>query len=134
MYYLDEVFFIQHPFFRNQEKQGRGWLFAILRRVKSVYHAALALSERLILSSSSSHSSDIARGIIKLRGPGSHYDIAIQQMQVMINDANASKRRGILLHNIEILMSILQLQSIEARKQRYNCYKHDANMLNTSDS
>jgi hypothetical protein len=46
MNYLDEVFYIQYLFFHCQKKQGRSWLFAILRRVKSAYHAALALSER----------------------------------------------------------------------------------------
>jgi hypothetical protein len=35
IHYLDRTFCIQ----------GRGWLFSILRRVKSAYHAALALSE-----------------------------------------------------------------------------------------
>lgn len=117
MYYLDEVFFIQHPFFYCQKKQGRGWLFAILRQVKSVYHAALALSEHQILSSSSSQSSDIASGLTKLRAPNYHYDIAIQQTQVMINDSDASKRRGVLIHNIEILMSIMQLLFIDVGKQ-----------------
>jgi hypothetical protein len=117
MYYLDEVFYIQYPFFHCQKKQGRGWLFAILRRVKSVYHAALALSERQILSSSSSRNSDIASSLIQLRAQNSHYDIAVQQMQVMINDTDASKSRGILLHNIEILMSMLQLFFFEVGKQ-----------------
>lgn len=117
MYYLDEVFYIQYPFFHCQKKQGRGWLFAILRRVKSVYHAALALSERQMLSSSSSRNSDIASSLIQLRAQNSHYDIASQQVEVMINDSDASKSRGILLHNIEILMSMLQLLFFEVSKQ-----------------
>jgi hypothetical protein len=117
MYYLDEVFYIQYPFFHCQKKQGRGWLFAILRRVKSVYHAALALSERQRLSSSSSPNSDIAISLIQLRTQNSHYDIAIQEMQVMINDSHTSKGSGSLLHSIEILMSILQLLFFEVGKQ-----------------
>ncbi|KAJ5124457.1 uncharacterized protein N7515_008282 [Penicillium bovifimosum] len=115
MYYLDEVFYIQYPFFHSQKKQGRGWLFAILRRVKSAYHAALALSERQMLSGSSSRNGDIASSLIQLRNPNSHYDIAIQELQTVVNDPNASKGRGLLLHSIEILMSILQLLFFEAR-------------------
>ncbi|KAJ5834669.1 C6 transcription factor [Penicillium robsamsonii] len=117
MYYLDEVFYIQYPFFHCQKKQGRGWLFAILRRVKSTYHAALALSERQLLSSSSPQNSDIASSLIQLRAQNSHYDKAIQEMQVMINDQNASKGRDLLLGSIEVLMSILQLLFFEVGKQ-----------------
>ncbi|KAJ5257139.1 hypothetical protein N7478_013243 [Penicillium angulare] len=113
MYYLDEVFYIQYPFFHCQRKQGRGWLFAILRRVKSVYHAALALSERQRLSSSPSRNSDIASSLIQLRSPNSHYDIAIRKVQAMINYSNTSKGRDLLLDSIEILMSILQLLFFE---------------------
>ncbi|KAJ5550501.1 hypothetical protein N7535_001557 [Penicillium sp. DV-2018c] len=113
MYYLDEVFYIQYPFFHSQKKQGRGWLFAILRRVKSAYHAALALSERQILSSSTPQNRDIASSLIQLRAQNSHYDIAIQELQTVINDPNASTGRGLLLHSIEILMSILQLLFFE---------------------
>ena len=47
----------------------------------------------------------------------------------MINDADASKRRGILLRNIKILMSILQLLTIEVGKYGYNCKRHNANIL-----
>ncbi|CAI7588699.1 unnamed protein product [Penicillium pancosmium] len=117
MYYLDEVFYIQYPFFHCQKKQGRGWLFAILRRVKSVYHAALALSERQRLSSSSSQNSDIAISLFQLRTQNSHYSIAIQEMQVMINDSHTSKGSGLLRHSIEVLMSILQLLFFEVGMQ-----------------
>ena len=117
MYYLDEVFYIQHPFFHCQKKQSRGWLFTILRRVKSAYHAALALSERQLLSSSSSRNSEIGSSLMQLRTQNSHYDIAIQEMQLMINDSNASKGHDLLLNSIEILMSILQLLFFEVGKQ-----------------
>lgn len=113
MYYLDEVFYIQYPFFNSQKKQPRGWLFAILRRVKSAYHAALALSEHQLLLSSSSRNSDIASSLIQLRTQNSHYDVAIQEMQVMINDPDASQGRGLLLHSIEVLMALLQLLFFE---------------------
>jgi hypothetical protein len=45
MHYLDHVFYIQFPFYNSTPTNaGRGWLFQLLMRDKSVYHAALALS------------------------------------------------------------------------------------------
>jgi hypothetical protein len=45
MHYLDHVFHLQYPFYDSSDPKGRGWLFSILRRAKSAYHAVLALSE-----------------------------------------------------------------------------------------
>jgi hypothetical protein len=104
MEYWDQVFYIQYPFYYSSNRQGRGWLFSILRRVKSAYHAALALTEIYELStlprqSGLNSSSDC------LRAKGRHYDLALQEMQLNL----ARSHTWSLSHNIETLTCILQL-------------------------
>ena len=50
MRYLDEVFYIQYPFYNFPNKRSRGWLFSSIRCTRSVYYATLALSQRYIQS------------------------------------------------------------------------------------
>lgn len=114
MYYLDRVFYVQYPFHDSQNRQGRGWLFTILRRVKSVYHAALALSERHLLSKTS-RNNDIASSLVQLRTQNGHYDLGIRETQTMVDDCNTSNRRAHLIPSLEILTSLLQLLFCEVR-------------------
>jgi len=114
MYYLDQVFYVQYPFYHSQNRQGRGWLFSILRRVKSAYHAALALSERHLLSTPS-RNNDITTSLVQLRTQNGHYDLAIQETQNMVNGSYTSNGRARLNYSIEVLTSLLQLLFCEVR-------------------
>lgn len=105
MYYLDQVFYVQYPFYHSQDRQGRGWLFSILRRVKSAYHAALALSERHLLSTASQNN-DITTSLVHLRTQNGHYDLAIKETQIMVNESYTSNGHA---HLLAILTSLLQL-------------------------
>jgi hypothetical protein len=108
MHYLDQVFHVQYPFYLSQSGQGRGWLFSILKRVKSAYHATLAMSERH-LHATSAQSSDMTSRIVQLRTHNSNYDIAIQELEIMIKDISRSNRLGHLVPSLEVLMSLLQI-------------------------
>lgn len=114
MYYLDQVFYVQFPFYHLQNGQGRGWLFSILRSVKSAYHAALALSERQLLSMPA-QTSKITNSLIRLRTQNGHYDITTQEIQIMLNNSYTSKGRARFIHSLEILTSLLQLLFCEVR-------------------
>lgn len=114
MYYLDQVFYVQWPFYGLQNSQGRGWFFSILRNVKSAYHAALALGERQLLSIPA-QTGEITSSLIQLRTQNGHYDLAIQEMQIMVNDSYTSNGRARLIHSLEILTSLLQLLFCEVR-------------------
>ncbi len=114
MYYLDQVFYVQYPFYHSQNRQGRGWLFSILRRVKSAYHAALALSERHLLSTPS-RNNDITTSLVQLRTQNGHYNLAIQETQIMVNESYTSNGRARLIYSLEILTSLLQLLFCEVR-------------------
>jgi hypothetical protein len=84
MYYLDQVFHIQYPFYHSSHRRGRGWLFAILRQVKTAYHAALALSEHhqhSMLPQHSSISSSTNRSLVK----GKHYDLALEKCNLALH-------------------------------------------------
>lgn len=113
MYYLDQVFYVQYPFYDSQNRQGRGWLFSILQRVKPAYHAALALSERHLLSLRS-RTNDITNSLARLRDQNGHYDLAIQGTQIMVNDACTSSGHA-RLQGVEILTPLLQLLFGEVR-------------------
>ena len=108
MYYLDQVFYVQYPFYRSSNQHRRGWLFSILRRVKSAYHAALALSEyhqqskfpQQIKNSSSTSCP---------RAKGRHYDLALQEMQLNLSQSHTWNGTQSLIRNVETLTCILQL-------------------------
>jgi hypothetical protein len=104
MDYLDHVFYIQYPFYHLSTRQGRGWLFSILRRVKSVYHASLALSEY-------HHYSTVLRNIsiASLRANDRHYGLALREMQLSIAQSNTWSGTPGLIRTVETLTCILQL-------------------------
>ncbi len=109
MHYLDHVFHIYCPFYLLSNRQARGWLFSILKRVKSAYHAALALSE-MHLATSTQHNSSAAR--TRARG---HYDLALQELQVSLAQSSAWSGNLGLAHNVEVLTTILHLLFYEVR-------------------
>lgn len=109
MYYFDHVFYVHCPFYFPTNQRGRGWLFSILKRVKSAYHAALALSE-YHQSTLSQHSS-----AHHLRARGRHYDLALHEMQVSLSRSDTWSGNLGLGHDIEVLTSILLLLFYEVR-------------------
>ncbi|KAI1463061.1 fungal-specific transcription factor domain-containing protein [Daldinia caldariorum] len=119
MYYLDHVFHIYCPFYLLSHRQARGWLFSILKRVKSAYHAALGLSE-MHLATSTQHSSSP----VTIRA-GGHYELALQELQVSLARSSAWGGNLGLAHNVEVLTTILHLLFYEASHGgRYNWQMH----------
>lgn len=112
MHYLDRVFYVQFPFYHSRDRQGRGWLFSILKRVKPAYYATLALSQQDILSDQPQFG-DIATGLSRLRAKDGYYDLAVQGTEHMIESAYTWNGDNRLVHCIESLTSLLQLVSWE---------------------
>lgn len=108
MHYLDRVFYVQFPFYHSRDRQGRGWLFSILKRVKPAYFATLALSQRDILSEELQHG-DFGTGLTRLRTKDNYYDLAIRGTQHIIEKSYTWNGGNDLVHCIEGLTSILQL-------------------------
>ncbi|KAL8936304.1 MAG: hypothetical protein Q9216_004998 [Gyalolechia sp. 2 TL-2023] len=108
MYYLDHVFYIQLPFYHSPNSKGRGWLFSILRTVKSAYYAALALSERYLLSMPSQNNG-FGPKISSTCTQGGYYDLAVKETQILINEPYTSDRRGCLTRCLGVLTSLLQI-------------------------
>ncbi|GLA61274.1 hypothetical protein AtubIFM54640_001793 [Aspergillus tubingensis] len=108
MHYLDRVFYIQYPFYHTQDRQGRGWLLSLLRRIEPAYYASLALSELDLLSTSLPQSELPAR-LTQLRTKDSYYDLALQGMQCIMADSFSWNAQSQFTHNLEGLVSILQL-------------------------
>jgi hypothetical protein len=109
MYYFDHVFYVHCPFYFPTNQRGRGWLFSILKRFKSAYHAALALSEyhqSTLTQHNSSH---------PIRTRGGHYDLALQELQVSLARSSTWSENLGLAHNIQVLTSILHLLFYEVR-------------------
>lgn len=109
MYYFDQVFYMHCPFYFPSNRQGRGWLLSILKRVNSAYHAALALSE-YHYSTSMQHES-----AYPVRTRGGHYDLALQELQTSLARSSAWSGNLGLTHNVEVLTTILHLLFYEVR-------------------
>lgn len=75
MHYLDEVFYVQYPFYHACERQNRGWLFSILKRSPSAYHTSLALSEHHLLSTHAQNS-NIATSLARHHAKYSYNNLA----------------------------------------------------------
>ena len=109
MYYLDHVFYIYCPFYFPSNRQGRGWLFSILKRVKSAYHAALALSEYHYSTPTRHSSSYSARS---MRG---YYDLALGELQSSLVLSSTWTGNLGITYNIEVLTTIVHLLFYEVR-------------------
>ncbi|EAW20388.1 uncharacterized protein NFIA_100250 [Aspergillus fischeri NRRL 181] len=109
MYYFDHVFYMHCPFYFPSNRQGRGWLLSILKRVNSAYHAALALSE-YHHSTSTQHGS-----AYPVRTRGAYYDLALQELQTSLPRPSAWTGNRGLPHNIEVLTTILHLLFYDVR-------------------
>lgn len=114
MHYLDRVFYVQFPFYHSRDRQGRGWLFSILKRVKPAYFATLALSQRDLLSEQLQHS-DFGSALARLRAKNNYYDLAIRGTQHIIEKSYTWNGGNELANCIEGLTSIIQLLFWEVR-------------------
>lgn len=107
MHYLDHVFYVQFPFYNlTPTNAGRGWLFQLLMRDKSVYHAALALSHyhrRSILENV-----DVA---------DEHYIMALRGLQDTIGKSQTWSGTSGLINSVEALTCSLLLLFLEVRCQ-----------------
>ncbi len=108
MHYLDHVFYIQFPFYNSfPPNAGRGWLFQLLVQNKSVYHAALALSQyhrRSILPS--------------IDNGNEYYVIALRQLQDAIGVSQKWFGTIGLTHSVGALACSLFLLFLEVRHRR----------------
>lgn len=115
MLYLDEVFYVQYPSYHCPERQQRGWLFSILKRFPSAYHATLALSEHHLLSMQAQNS-NITATLAPLRAKNGFHNLALQQIQATVEEAHKLDNRRRLMPTLGGLMSILQLLFYEVRE------------------
>lgn len=112
MHFLDQVFYVQYPFYQSRTAEGRGWLFSILRKVKAVYHGALALSERHLLETYP-RTNEFATSLAQLRAPNSHHDIALRGLQVLVSESAATTGFENFISSLDVLVSLLQLMFFE---------------------
>ena len=112
MHYLDEVFYIQFPFYHSSGKQGRGWLYSMLRRDKSSYHAALAVSERHLLLTKPQEN-DIMTSLAHLGPKDRHYNFAIREMRNSMETFHSWNESIRLARSFEGLSTALQLMFLE---------------------
>ena len=108
MHYLDQVFYVQYPFYHSSNRQGRGWLFSILRRVKSAYYASLALSE-YYQQSKLPRQSSISSSPNPSAAKGRYYDLALQEMRLSLAQSDTWSGTLSVIRSVETLTSILQL-------------------------
>ncbi|KAM0666268.1 hypothetical protein ACQRIU_004123 [Beauveria bassiana] len=109
MHFLDQVFYLQYPYYLSRDGRERGWLFSILRRVKPAYYATLAQSERHFLATVP-HINGIANSLARRRAGTTYYELAIHGMRYIMAGVNG---RTSLVQSIEALTSLLQLLFLE---------------------
>ena len=103
LHYLDEIFYTQYPFYSNPHKQFRSWLFSIIRRVPSVYHATLALSE--------CHMESITANCRITTKPKEkdYYTLALHEVEVKVRECSSLSGRARLVQSLENLACISQI-------------------------
>lgn len=102
MHYLDEVFFIQYPFYNSPKKRSRGWIFSSVKRSKSVHHATIALSQRHLVPTADTSM------LSTLPGKRNYHEMALQELQASSGESNIS-------NNIPRITCLLQLIFYEVR-------------------
>jgi len=121
MHYLDEVFYVQFPFYNSRHRQSRVWLYSILKRAKSVYYATLALSERHLLSTVES------AVLLTLSNKSNHHVLALQELGLGTGEASWSGT-ACEDRNIEGATCVLQLLFYEVRCYTWNLITMHANV------
>lgn len=107
MHYLDQVFYMQFPFYHNQ---CRGWLYSILRRSKSAYYASLALSEQHLASKTGK-----AKSPVEQKDKNGYHALAVEKMKLSLSESHLWSGTEGLTKSIETLTCILQLIFWEVR-------------------
>ena len=107
LYYLDEVFYAQYPLYNAPNKRFRNWLFSIIRRVPSVYHATLALSECHLESTIENYTTT------KKKGDKDYYTLALQEVELKVKECSSLSGGAQLVNSLESLACILQILSYE---------------------
>ncbi|KIN02836.1 hypothetical protein OIDMADRAFT_119171 [Oidiodendron maius Zn] len=105
MYYLDYVFYLQYPFYHCLNDEGRGWLFSTLKKFKPAYHASLALSKYSQYATRSRQGCHHSHSQLK----ESHYDLALQELQLALSETQTWSVSQTLVRSIECLTCIIQL-------------------------
>jgi hypothetical protein len=91
MHYLDNVFPLQFPMYKPSILEGgRGWLMALLLKMKPLYHATLALSSyhrrKVALSETSHHMCQVASVIEQEK----HLATCLGEFQRLMRSINES--------------------------------------------
>ena len=107
MYYLDEVFYFQYPFYHSIHRQSRGWLFSILKNTKSAYYAVLALGEYHRQSTLPLQPGN--HGNTSLRGDRTYYGLALQEIQCSLARSHTGSNGISVKRTVEALTCLLQL-------------------------
>ncbi len=113
MHFLDQVFYLQYPYYQSRDGRERGWLFSILRRVKPAYSATLPQSERHFLATVP-HNKGSANSLAQRRTGTTYYDLAIHGMQCIMAGVIS---RPSLMQSVEALTSLLQLPFLEVSNE-----------------
>ncbi|KAK0106668.1 hypothetical protein ONS96_004288 [Cadophora gregata f. sp. sojae] len=115
--YLDEVFFMQYPFYNTPRKQTRGWLFSAMTRVESIRFATLALSEYTIQSKTTSRTSTQPK-------TPPYYDLAIKATQL---DTKTCDDTGVscLTLKLERMFCGLQMLFYQIFGKRTSTWRYD---------
>ena len=120
MHYLDEVFYVQFPFYdRSRIDGGRGWLLRLLTRDTSVYHSTLALSEfhRDSIRPQEGCRSD-EPGCS--REKKDYFTLSLRELQQRIGESETWKGTAGLFRSIDALACALQLLFLEVRSSGFS--------------
>lgn len=113
MHYLDHVFYLQFPFYDSSAiNHGRGWLFGLLMRDKSVYHAALALSQ-YHQHSTTLKNRDTAGDIALSQDKNEYYILALRELQGIIQRSHKWSGTAGLIQSVQALTCSLYLLFFE---------------------
>lgn len=114
MHYLDHVFYVQFPFYNSSlTSGGRGWLYNLLMQDKSVYHAALALSQ--YHRHTTLERNDSTDEIAPFQYTGEYYILALRELQDTIGASHTWTGTAGLIDSVRALTCSLLLLFFEVR-------------------
>lgn len=109
LHYLDDIFYTQYPFYNTPIRQSRSWLFSLIRKAPSVYHATLALSDCHLESTMENCATPSVRG-------KNYYNLALREMEIEYRRSSTLSGTARIVHAIECLACILQMLYYEVIK------------------
>jgi hypothetical protein len=127
MHYLDQVFYIQFPFYGlSTTASGRGWLLSLLGKVKPLYSAVLALSQFHRNSLRQVTTNNATVDAHKFYRMQVRYNMALKELQIIIGESLTWSGTTGLIRSIQALTCILQLLFFEVcHLQFYSIFKAD---------